>query len=42
MNDNMELFSKYQDDELFRKNLSDVVFQLTYNKEGKPFELTNV
>lgn len=42
MNDNMELFSKYQDDEIFRKNLSDAVFKLTYNKEGKPFEYEKV
>lgn len=41
MNDNMELFKKFQDDKTFRKNLADAVFKVTYNKEGKPFEYIN-
>ena len=41
MNDNMELFKKFQDDKSFRKNLADTVFKITYNKEGKPFEYEN-
>lgn len=37
MSDNMELFKQFQDNPSFRKWLSDLVFNLTYNTEGKPF-----
>ena len=36
MSDNMELFKQYQDNPSFRKWLTDFVFNVTYNKEGKP------
>ena len=39
MSDNMDLFKLFQDNPSFRKWLSDLVFNLTYNKEGKPFEI---
>lgn len=38
MADNMELFKQFQDNPSFKKWLSDLVFHLTYNKEGKPYE----
>lgn len=38
MADNMELFKQFQDNPSFRKWLSDLVFNLTYNKEGNPYE----
>lgn len=38
MADNMEIFKQYQDNLSFRKWLSDRVFHLTYNKDGKPYE----
>lgn len=38
MADNMELFKQFQDNMSFKKWLSDMVFNLTYNKEGKPYE----
>ena len=38
MADNMELFKQFQDNPSFRKWLSDLVFSLTYNKEGKPYD----
>ena len=38
MSDNMELFKQYQDNPSFKKWLSDLIFNLTYNKEGKPYE----
>lgn len=38
MADNMELFKQFQDNPSFKKWLSDLVFNLTYNKEGKPYE----
>lgn len=38
MTDNMELFKQFQDNPSFKKWLSDFVFNLTYNKEGKPYE----
>ncbi len=38
MADNMELFKQFQDNFSFKKWLSDLVFNLTYNKEGKPYE----
>ena len=38
MADNMELFKQFQDNPSFKKWLSDLVFYLTYNKEGKPYE----
>ncbi len=37
MADNMELFKQFQDNPSFKKWLSDLVFHLTYNKEGKPY-----
>lgn len=37
MSDNMELFKQFQDNPSFKKWLSDMVFNLTYNKEGKPY-----
>ncbi len=37
MADNMELFKQYQDNPSFRKWLIDLVFNVTYNKEGKPY-----
>lgn len=37
MADNMELFKQYQDNAAFRKWLSDLVFNLTYNPEGKAY-----
>ena len=38
MADNMELFKQFQDNPSFKKWLSDLVFNLTYNKDGKPYE----
>ena len=38
MADNMELFKQFQDNPSFKKRLSDLVFHLTYNKKGKPYE----
>lgn len=35
----MELFKQFQDNPSFKKWLSDTVFRLTYNKEGKPYEM---
>lgn len=40
MADNMEIFKQYQDNPSFKKWLFDLVFSLTYNKEGKPYERT--
>lgn len=37
MYDNMELFKQYTDNQDFKKWLSDLVFNLTYNKGGKPY-----
>ena len=39
MADNMELFKQFQDNPSFKKWLSDLVFNLTYNKEGRPYEV---
>lgn len=39
MADNMELFKQFNDNMSFKKWLSDLVFNLTYNPDGKPFEL---
>ena len=33
----MELFRQYTDNQDFKKWLSDLVFNITYNKEGKPY-----
>lgn len=41
MADNMELFKQFQDNPSFKKWLTDMVFNLTYNKEGKPYEAPN-
>ena len=38
MSDNMELFKQYNDNPSFKKWLSDMIFNLTYNEAGKPFE----
>ena len=38
MADNLELFKQFNDNPSFKKWLSDLVFNLTYNPEGKPFE----
>lgn len=38
MADNMELFKQYTDNQDFKKWLSDLVFSLTYNKNGKPYQ----
>ena len=38
MSDNMELYKQYTDNPIFNKWLSDKVFGMTYNKEGKPIE----
>ena len=37
MADNMELFKQFQDNPSFKKLLSDLVFNLTYNPEGKEY-----
>lgn len=37
MADNMELFKQFQDNPSFKKWLTSMVFNLTYNKEGKPY-----
>lgn len=37
MSDNMELFKQFQDNPSFKKWLSDLVFHLTYNTEGKEY-----
>ena len=37
MADNMELFKQFQDNPSFKKWLSDLVFNLTYNTEGKEY-----
>lgn len=39
MADNMELFKQFQDNPSFKKWLSDLVFNLTYNEDGKQFEM---
>lgn len=39
MADNMEIFKQYQDNPSFKKWLSDLVFNLTYNKEGNTYEI---
>lgn len=39
MADNMELFKQFQDNPSFRKWLSDLVFNLTYNPEGKEYNM---
>lgn len=38
MSDNMELFKQFQDNPSFKKWLTNMVFNMTYNKEGKPYE----
>lgn len=38
MADNMEIFKQYQDNPSFKKWLSDLVFNLTYNKGGNTYE----
>ena len=41
MSDNMELFKQFNDNPSFKKWLSDYVFNSTYNKEGKPIEVSD-
>jgi len=38
MADNMEIFKQYQDNPSFKKWLSDLVFNITYNKDGSSYE----
>lgn len=38
MSDNMELFKQFNDNSSFKKWLSDMVFNVTYNTEGKSFD----
>lgn len=38
MADNIELFKQFQDNPSFKKWLTNMVFNMTYNKEGKPYE----
>ena len=38
MSDNMELFKQFNDNPAFKKWLSDMVFNTTYNTEGKPLD----
>jgi type I restriction enzyme R subunit len=38
MSDNMELFKQFTDNQSFKKWLSDMVFSVTYNQDGTPFE----
>jgi type I restriction enzyme R subunit len=38
MADNMELFKQFNDNPSFKKWLSDMVFNLTYNKDGNPID----
>ena len=38
MADNMELFKQFQDNPSFKKWLSDMVFNLTYNKDGRLYD----
>jgi len=38
MSDNMELYKHFNDNPVFKKWLSDIVFNTTYNKEGRPLE----
>lgn len=40
MADNMELFKQFNDNPSFKKWISDLVFNLTYNPDGTPFETT--
>lgn len=42
MADNMELFKQFQDNPSFKKWLTNMVFTMTYNKEGKSYELSDV
>ena len=42
MSDNMELFKQYNDNPDFKKWLADMVFSMTYNKEGKPIEADSI
>ncbi|MCI5829849.1 MAG: type I restriction endonuclease [Treponema sp.] len=39
MSDNLELFKQIQDNPAFKKWICDLVFNTTYNKDGKPFEI---
>jgi type I restriction enzyme R subunit len=39
MSDNMELFKQFEDNPSFKKWLTNMVFNLTYNKDGKEYEM---
>ncbi len=41
MSDNIELYRQFQDNQSFKRWLSDAVFNLTYNPEGLPFDPSN-
>ena len=41
MKDNMELYKQFQDNPSFKKWLLNMVFNVTYNKEGKPYQTIN-
>ncbi len=38
MSDNMEVFKQFNDNQSFKKWLSDMVFTMTYNTDGNPFD----
>ncbi len=38
MTDNMEIFKQFNDNQSFKKWLSDMVFTVTYNKDGEAFK----
>jgi len=38
MTDNMELFKQFTDNPSFKEWLSGLVFKLTYNEAGDPYE----
>ena len=38
MSDDMELYKQFTDNPAFKKWLSDMVFRVTYNANGKPFQ----
>lgn len=41
MKDNMELYKQFQDNPSFKKWLLNIVFNVTYNKEGNPYQTIN-
>ena len=38
MTDNIEIFKQYNDNDSFKKWLSNLVFDVTYNTDGKMFD----